>query len=70
MRAWASRRRGHAGGLAAGGQLGGVAVEGVHLGADRLVLVGDHPAGDAAAAARLWQMSAGLAGLTSAGAAA
>jgi hypothetical protein len=47
-----------------------VAVEGVHLGADRLVLVGDHPVGDAAAAARLWQMSAELAGLTSAGAAA
>ena len=38
---------GHAGGLVVGGQLGGLAVEGVDLGADGLVLIGDDAVGDA-----------------------
>ena len=37
---------GHAGGLVVGGQFGRLAVEGVDLGADRGVLVGDDPVGD------------------------
>jgi hypothetical protein len=38
---------GHAGGLVAGGQRGRLPVEGVDLGADGLVFVGDDPVGDA-----------------------
>src|SRR5205807_6088537 len=37
---------GHAGALVVGGQLGRLAVEGVDLGADRGVFVGDDPVGD------------------------
>jgi hypothetical protein len=40
-------KAGHAGGLVVGGQFGGLAVEGVDLGADGLVFVGGDPVGDA-----------------------
>jgi len=53
----AAPQAGHAGGLVVGGQLGRLAVEGVDLGADLGVFVGDDPVGDPLWRSQISQLS-------------